>query len=124
MMVKTGGLLDPDIMPTRRTNLESLDTTIITRNLDIYYEDLGDVYWTLARRKLDNPYLLLSIQAFEKALYHNPKSIGALYKLAFGYAEYKDCTRAKYYLARYRKAIRKKAWHPEHEQLLIEQCSQ
>ena len=82
--------------------LEAFDTSIIKRNINRYYEDLGTYYWLVSGLH-DNVYTKKAISAFKSALYHEPHSRKALWDLAFAYGIIHECETAKIYFAEYHK---------------------
>src|SRR5687768_7032545 len=65
--------------------LESLDATLLSKNIHVYYEDIAMCYWVKARGK-NEAYLRKGIAANLSALYHWPQSTKAMWNLAFSYA--------------------------------------
>ncbi len=103
-------------------NLTSLDTTLIEKNIHMYYEDLGMCYWMFTNGENGQIYIRLAIEANHKALYHKPKSTKALWNLSVAYFIMGDCLNGKLYMEKYKQYAKKKYWDEEQEKGLLERC--
>src|SRR5687768_16983881 len=121
LLVQACGPNDSAVVYNAIRNLEALDTTQITINLHMYYEDLALRYWLLSA---DKQYGLMSLEANRKALYHKPESHKALYNLAFQYFHGNDCEKGRYYLMLYKKYVPKKYWDKKQEKIWNAKCNQ
>jgi len=122
IMMMTYRAVDSVALDTSLRGLISIDTNMITKNLYIYYEDLGQCYWVLSQGKMGSMYLEKSIETTLKALYHKPNATTALWNLSFAYRFNGDCDTAKYYMERYKQFTRKKFWYEDQERLLFAHC--
>ena len=123
VMVMTCGPQDTNLVNTSIRNLLALDTTLLRKNMSMYYEDLGLCYWVKSGGNIESEFLQISIVTTRKALHHNPSSTKAFWSLAFGYTFAGDCERGKYYMEKYKQFTKKKYWDPEQERQLFANCS-
>ena len=123
VMIMTCGPQDTNLVNTSIRNLLALDTTLLRKNMSMYYEDLGICYWVKSAGKVENEFLQMSIVTTLKALHHNPSSTKAFWSLAFGYTFAGDCERGKYYMEKYKQFTKKRHWDPEQERQLFANCS-
>lgn len=123
VMVMNCGVVDTTTLNTSIRNLLALDTNLLTKNMNMYYEDLGLCYWVKSGGNVESEYLQLSIVTTQKALHHNPTSTKAFWSLAFGYTFAGNCERGKYYMEKYKQFTKKKYWDLEQEQQLFANCS-
>jgi hypothetical protein len=105
-------------------NLQALDTTRITHNMYLYYQDLGICYWLLSGGDKDNPDLSKAITLLHQSLYHNPLSTSGFHTLFFLYNFAGDCAKSKYYMDQYKLNTKKKYWDKEQEKALAARCNE
>lgn len=110
-----------DIEKTKN-NLESLDTTLLSANIDVYYYDLGMCYCLYYQYNKFEKYSLLSISSFKKAIHHNPENPSAYTNLALSYYFLDDCTNCLLYLDLYKENIPETNWDNEQLNSLYELC--
>lgn len=123
VLVTTCEANDSSVVNTSIRNLLVLDTSTIKKNMHMYYEDLGQCYWKKSGGDDGNHYLQLSIEATQKALYHQPESSKALWNLAFAHTMMGDCDKGRSYIEQYKLATKKKYWDEDQIRLLFEKCS-
>ncbi len=122
VLMMTCRTTDAHALDTSLQNLILLDTNKITKNLYIYYEDLGQCYWLLSRGQMGSTYLQKSIEMTLKALYHKPNATTALWNLSYAYSFNGQCDTSKYYMEKYKQFIKKKYWDEEQERELFAHC--
>ena len=122
VMIFSSKAIDANALDSSFQSLILLDTNKITKNLYVYYEDLGQCYWVLSQGKMGSAYLLKSIEMTLKALYHKPNATTALWNLSFAYRFNGDCQTAKYYMERYKQLTKKKYWYEDQERILFAHC--
>ena len=103
-------------------NLESLDTTLLSNNIDAYYYDLGFCYGLYYQYNKFEKYSFLSISSFKKAIQHNPENPSAYTNLALSYYFLGDCTNCLLYLDLYKENIPEANWDNEQLNSLYELC--
>lgn len=123
VMMYTSRAIDSIALNTSLQYLVELDTNRITKNLYIYYEDLGQCYWILSQGQKGSFYIIKSIEVTHKALYHKPDATTALWNLSFAYTFNGDCVAGKYYMEKYRHYSKKKYWYKDQERMLFQHCS-
>jgi len=104
-------------------NLTAIDTTTITKNMELYYEDLGKCFWLLSKPYQENPELSQAIALMHKALYHKPSSTSIFWNLATFYNFYGDCAKSRFYMEQYKLYTKKKYWKEDYEKELQSRCS-
>lgn len=105
-------------------NLQALDTSIITHNMYLYYQDFATCYWLLSGGDKNNPDLSKAIALMHRSLYHKPLSTKGFYSLAFFYSVSGDCAKSKYYMDQYKLNTKKKYWDKEQEKALAARCNE
>lgn len=122
ILIQTCGGKDTTTVHNSLSNLESLDVSLLRKNIHQYYQDLGARYWLLSGSRENAGYMDLAIDAYRKAFTHNPKSSTALYSLSFISFVKLDCNQGKYYMGLYKKATPKRYFNPELEKLSQTNC--
>lgn len=117
------GDMDSLLLAETRTKLEAFDTTGISRNLQVYYEDLGLVYYDLFLYTNDTSLMRKAIAVYDKALFHDPKSFSALWNSIFAYYILGDCPNVLSSITRFKSRVRKKYWEPEELEPMANACS-
>jgi len=118
----TCGTKDVSMIDTSITQLLALDTNTIEKNLSVYYEDLGQLYWLKAVRLPNDSNLVKSIAFTQKALYHNPKSTKAYWNLACAHIFNGDCEQGQQCLEKYNQYIKPKYRDEEEQKQLLALC--
>lgn len=122
VLMLTCRVMDTNALDSSLQSLILLDTNRITKNLYIYYEDLGQCYWLLSKGQMGSMYLQKAIEMTLKALYHKPNATTALWNLSFAYSFNGQCDTSKYYMQKYKQFIKKKYWDEEQERELFAHC--
>lgn len=120
------GMRDSVTLIETINRLEDFDSTGITQNMVVYYNDLSDCYWELSNYdKSDNEKeqkIRLTIENCEKALFHAPQNTKALWNVVFASSVLLDCERVQKYLPLYKKHQPKRYWMKEELQTVYERC--
>ena len=117
------GQVDSLTVVNTRTKLETVDTNLISSNIDIYYRDLGWCYYRLYLKTKDISFIRMASDSYEKALSHNPKYAAVLHdQFFFNYFFFKDCQKGKYYMALYKKVTPRKYWNKDEMKRLSNNC--
>ena len=105
-------------------NLQALDTTKITNNMHLYYQDFGMCYWLLSAGDKGNPNLSKAITCMHQSLYHEPQSTTGFTNLSFFYSVAGDCPKSRYYMDQYKLNTKKKYWDKKQEKDLAARCTE
>ena len=77
------GQVDSLTVVKTRTKLETVDTNLISSNIDIYYRDLGWCYYRLYLETKDISFIRMASDSYDKALSHNPRYATVLHDQYF-----------------------------------------
>lgn len=94
--------------------LEAFDTTTVSKNLYLYYQDVGKYYW-LASSPANPYYLDYAIRAYQASLHYQPRNTKSLWNIAMAYGVKGECEKAKYYFSLYKQYLPKRYWNEESE---------
>lgn len=120
------GLRDSVTLVETINRLEGFDSTGITQNMTVYYNDLSDCYWELSNYDKSESgkqqKIRLTIENCEKALYHAPQNTKALWNVVFASSVLMDCERVQKYLPLYKSSQKRKYWMKEELKAVQERC--
>jgi len=102
--------------------LRNIDTSIIDKNLDLYYSDLAWSYYVLYLYSKDNNLVGKSIENYKKADHHKPNVSKTYWQLSFLYFLQGDCIAGKYYLEKFKSVTDKEYWHKDQIKLITKDC--
>jgi len=101
----------------------SLDTTKITNGIAEYYHDLWEVEYELyARRHADTVFLRRCVNSAIRGLYHDPKNYSMAWDAALGYARFKECDKALYYMNIYAETCPRRYWDKQQNGYFLYSC--
>ena len=102
--------------------LIKFDTSGITKNLHLYYEDLAMAYYLMQGDQCGNC-MEKCIDQHHKALYHEPDNGEILYELGFTYILTGQCEKGRYYLGLAKAHTKKKHWDAGQEKQILARCN-
>ncbi len=83
--------------------LNDLDTFSFSKNIHLYYTDLGMAYYSLFEFPRDSAYLFQAVSNFQRALYHITMHDEAIQYMAMAYGLLGHCDEAKRFINLYKK---------------------
>ena len=92
-----------DSLTIAKSNQEllSLDTSLITENIHLYYKDLAWSYSRLFNWSKDTTHVKKCIENLEKVSAHLPDSPSTYWELAFWHGFLKNCENSSFFLSKY-----------------------
>lgn len=100
--------LDSHSLQKHRVKLLNYDTTLIVKNIHLYYQDLGECYSLLYAKTMDTSHLATAINYYKISLSHKDKNSKVLYNIALCCFLTQDCRSGSNYLDKYRNTTARK----------------
>ncbi len=93
-----------------KVNMETFDTNLISKSIQLYYRDLAWCYYRIYMKTENLEYIKAAIGMFEKALPHKSDYTAVLWDISFCHYILGNCKESKFYLKGYKKITPKKYW--------------
>lgn len=92
-----------DSLTIAKSNQEllSIDTSLITENIHLYYKDLASSYSRLFHWSKDTTHIMYCIENHEKVRAHKPDLPSTYWELAYWHGFLKNCEKSSYFLSKY-----------------------
>jgi hypothetical protein len=113
-----------DSVTVAKVNREllNIDTSLIDKNIHIYYSDLAWSYYRMYLFSKDTNQVRSSISNYKNSDFHKPNSAITYWQLAFLYLILEDCDKGLYYLERHIAVSEEEYLRHEQIQLLRDKC--
>jgi hypothetical protein len=104
------------------SELQSIDTILYDKNLNLYYSDLGWSYYRLFLHTQDTTHVKCAIGYYLLSDYHKPSVSSTYWQLASLYHLTKDCLNGRRYLEKYKGVTKKTYRQKEQMKLMRKKC--
>jgi len=114
-----------DSVTVAKVNREllNIDTSLIDKNIHIYYSDLAWSYYRMYLFSKDTNQVRSSISNYENSDFHKPNSSTTYWQLASLYMILKDCDKGLHYLERHIDVTEEAYLRYEQIQFLRDKCA-
>lgn len=102
--------------------LKNIDTTMLDKNVDIYYRDLGWSYYRLYLFTKDTVLIRNSIDSYLKANFHKPYDSSTLWELAHLNYIIRECSTGKQFIEQFKAVTEKQYWREDQINLMKNRC--